>query len=467
MILRAARLSTALAAALVAAGCATLVPPLPEAQPQVPQAWPTTGPATASTTDVADIGWREVLVDPRLQRVVAQALANNRDLRVAVLNVERARAQYQVRRADRMPSVGANATMERTGGDAPATEGYSAGIGIASYELDLFGRVRNLSEAALQQFFAQEGNRRAAHIALVAGVSNAWLGLAADASLRAIALDTLKTYEEALRLAERRHQIGVISGLELSQARTQVEAARMDVARYEGNVAQARHALDLLAGAPVAAADLPARFDDGLVALVPLPAGLSSDVLLHRPDIQAAEHLLRGANANIGAARAAFFPSISLTGSVGTASDSLGGLFDAGTRAWRFAPQVNLPIFQGGRLRANLGMANADRDIALANYEQAIQSGFREVADALALARTLADGRAAAERLLAAAQQAETLSAARYAAGRDSYLLRLDAQRTLYSAQQATLQARLAEQLNRVALYRALGGGWTEGIDAR
>jgi len=467
MILRAARLSTALAAALLAAGCATLVPPLPEAQPQVPQAWPAAGQATSAATEVADIGWREVLVDPRLQRVVAQTLANNRDLRVAVLNVERARAQYQVRRADRVPSVGANATMERSGGDAPTTEGYSAGIGIAGYELDLFGRVRNLSEAALQQFFAQQGNRRAAHIALVAGVSNTWLGLAADESLRAIARDTLRTYEEALRLAERRHQIGVISGLELAQARTQVEAARMDVARYEGSVAQARHALDLLAGAPVAAADLPARFDDGLVAVVPLPSGLSSDVLLQRPDIQAAEHLLRGANANIGAARAAFFPSISLTGSVGTASDSLGGLFDAGSRAWRFAPQVNLPIFQGGRLRANLGIARADRDIALANYEQAIQSSFREVADALALSRTLADSRAAAERLLAAAQQAETLSAARYAAGRDSYLLRLDAQRTLYTAQQATLQARLAEQLNRVALYRALGGGWTEGIDPR
>ena len=464
MTLHATRLASTLAAVLLVSGCATLVPALPEAQPQVPHAWPMPERtlAAADGIAVADIGWREVLVDPRLQRVVAQALDNNRDLRVAVLNVERARAQYRIRRADRVPSVGANASMERVGGDIPASESYSAGIGIASFELDLFGRVRNLSEAALQQFFAQAENRRAAQIALIGEVSSSWLALAADESLAAIARDTLRTYEEALRLAERRHQIGVISGLELAQARTQVEAARLDLARYEGAVAQDRNALDLLAGAPVAEADRPAGFDDGVVAMPPLPANLSSDVLLRRPDIQAAEHVLRGANANIGAARAAFFPSISLTGSAGTASDTFSGLFDAGSRSWRFAPQLNLPIFQGGRLRANLGMATADRDIALANYEKAIQAGFREVADALALAQTLAHGRAAAERLLVAARQAETLSAARYNAGRDSYLQRLDAQRTLYSAQQATLQARLAEQLNRVALYRALGGGWSE-----
>ena len=291
-------------------------------------------------------------------------------------------------------------------------------------------------------------------------MSNTWLGLAADESLKAIAEDTLKTYEEALRLSERRHEIGVISGLELAQARTQVEAARADVARYAGQVAQGRNALNLLAGAPLPAADFPTGFDNALVVMPPLPAGLSSQVLLRRPDIQAAEHVLFGANANIGAARAAFFPSISLTGSAGSASGSFGGLFESGTRVWRFVPQINLPIFQGGRLRGNLQAAQVDRDIALANYEKAIQTGFREVADALALAQTLADGRAAAERLLAAAERAEMLSAARYAAGRDSYLVRLDAQRTLYAAQQAVLQARLAEQLNRVALYRALGGGW-------
>ncbi len=263
-----------------------------------------------------------------------------------------------------------------------------------------------------------------------------------------------------MRLSERRHEIGVISGLELAQARTQVETARADVARYAGQVQLGRNALNLLAGAPVGAADLPTAFDAQTVAMVPLPANLSSEVLLRRPDIQAAEHVLVGANANIGAARAAFFPSISLTGNAGTASSSFSGLFESGSLVWRFLPQINLPIFQGGRLRANLGMATADRDIALANYEKAIQTGFREVADGLALAQTLAEGREAAERLLAAAQRAEMLSAARYAAGRDSYLVRLDAQRTLYQAQQALLQARLAEQLNRVALYRAFGGGW-------
>lgn len=462
MKLRSAPLATALATALLLSGCATLVPALPEAQPQVPQGWPMPERTTVANDGiaVADVGWREVLVDPRLQRVVAQALDNNRDLRVTIFNVERARAQYQIRRADRVPSVGGSVGAERVGGDVPSSTTYNAGVGIASYELDLFGRVRNLSEAALQQYFAQGENRRAAQVSLIAAVSNTWLDLAAVESLKAIAESTLKTYEEALRLSERRHEIGVISGLELAQARTQVETARADVARYAGQVQLGRNALNLLAGAPVGAADLPTAFDAQTVAMVPLPANLSSEVLLRRPDIQAAEHVLVGANANIGAARAAFFPSISLTGNAGTASSSFSGLFESGSLVWRFLPQINLPIFQGGRLRANLGMATADRDIALANYEKAIQTGFREVADGLALAQTLAEGREAAERLLAAAQRAEMLSAARYAAGRDSYLVRLDAQRTLYQAQQALLQSRLAEQLNRVALYRAFGGGW-------
>ena len=286
--------------------------------------------------------------------------------------------------------------------------------------------------------------------------------LAADQSLATVAEQTLATYEESLRLTERRHELGAVSGLELAQARTQVETARGDLARYRGQVEQDRHALDLLVGAPVAEADLPSAFTDDLVAMPPMPAGTPSELLLQRPDIRAAEYSLRAANANIGAARAAFFPSISLTGSAGSMSGDFSGLFNAGTRFWQFVPQINVPIFQGGALRANLGMANADRDIALAQYEKAIQSGFRDVADALTQTTALSERRAAAERMLDAARQSERLSQARRDAGRDSYLTLLDAQRTRYSAEQAVISLRLAEQVNRIGLYQAMGGGWEQ-----
>lgn len=451
----------ALAVALASSGCATLVPPLPEAQPQIRGGWPMPEHAPAASAGAtAQSGWRDILINERLERVVAQSLLNNRDLRVAMLNVERARAQYRIQRADRVPAIGGNVNAERTGGDAPGSDSYTASLGLASFELDLFGRVRNLGEAALQQYFAQKENRRAAQIALIAEVSNAWMALAADQSLLAIANATLKTHQESLRLTERRHELGAISGLELAQARTQVETARADAARYAGLVEQGRHALDLLAGSPVAAADLPQGFSDGLVAMSALPAGVPSEVLLQRPDIQAAEHALIGASANIGAARAAFFPSIRLTAAAGSASGEFSGLFESGTRFWRFAPQINIPIFQGGALKANLGVATANRDIALAHYEKAIQAGFREVADAISLSSTLAERRAAAERLLESARRAEMLSKARYDAGRDSYLVMLDAQRTRYAAEQGLIAARLAEQANRVALYRTMGGGW-------
>ena len=457
-------LGLALAIALAGTGCATLEPRLPEAQPQIPQSWPVPENGISPTTGaVGEVGWRDVLVDPRLERVVAQALENNRDLRVAMLNVERARAQYRIQRAERVPAVGANVAMERTGGDAPTTDSFTASAGLASFELDLFGRVRNLSEAALQQYFAQEENRRAAQISLISTVANAWMALAADQSLLAIAEDTLRAQEASLRLTERRHELGAVSGLVLAQAQTQVETARADQARYRGQVEQDRHALDLLAGSPVPAGDLPQGFDDGLVAMTALPGGVPSDLLLRRPDIQASEHALRSANANIGAARAAFFPSIKLTGAAGSMSGEFSSLFDGGTRFWRFAPQISIPIFQGGALKANLGVATANRDIALANYEKAIQTGFREVADAISLSRTLADQRAAAERLLTAAQRAEQLSKARYDAGYDSYLTLLDAQRTRYAAQQGLVAARLAEQANRMTLYSAMGGGWDGG----
>ena len=463
-------ISLALAAAVMTGGCGMLEPRLPEAAPSIPAEWPL--PATTAaegatevshgTPATADIGWRDFFVDPRLQEVIARALANNRDLRVAVLNVERARALYRIERADRVPSVEATAAMVRTGGDAPTTESFAAGVGITEFELDLFGRVRNLSQAALQQYFAQEEARRSAQLTLIAEVANAYLALAADQEQLRIVRLTLATREEFHALTQKRYEFGAVSALDVSQSRTQVEAARADVARFSGQAAQTANALQLLVGAPVGPDLLPQTFGEPVTGLAPLPAGLPSEVLLRRPDVLAAEHRLRADNANIGAARAAFFPSIKLTGSVGSASDELSGLFDAGTDVWLFAPQVNLPIFEGGRLRANLDVARADRDIALAQYERAIQAGFRDVADALALTTTLAEQRAARQATVEAATEADRLALARYKAGRDSYLVLLESQRTLYLSQQTLIVTRLAEQANRVTLYKALGGGWLE-----
>jgi len=467
-------ISLALATTLfVVAGCATLQPPVPEAAPAVPAEWPlpaTTAPATAApaaadgaTALAADIGWRDFFADPRLDQLVEQALDNNRDLRVAMLNVERARAQYRIQRADRMPSLGAEASMTRSGGDGlDVSESYTASAGIAGFELDLFGRVHNLSQAALQQYLATEEARTSAQLALIAEVANTWLTLAADRELLSIARDTLASHEASFKLTEQRHALGAVSGLDVSQARTVVETARSDVARFEGQVAQDRNALALLVGGVVEPSLLPDAFTPEVSGLAALPAGLPSEVLLRRPDVLAAEHQLRAATANIGAARAAFFPSITLTGSIGSTSDELSGLFNGGNGVWSFIPRVNIPIFQGGRLSAALGMATADRDIALAQYEKAIQSGFREVSDALVLSRTLAEQRAAQEALLAAATRAHELSQARYDAGQDSYLVSLDAQRTLYAARQSLVATQLAEQANRVTLYKVLGGGWNE-----
>lgn len=473
----------ALAVTLAMTGCVSLAPKLPAADAAIPGEWPlppttqafagtapaavgsttSADPATASAVAVADIGWRDFFVDQNLEDLIGRALDNNRDLRVAVLNVEKARAQYRIQRADRLPAVGVSAELQRSGGDnRQVTDVYTAGVGIANFELDLFGRVRSLSQAALQRYFAEEENRRSAQLSLIAEVANAYLTLAADRELLSVSEATLKNQQAAYDLTEKRRELGAVSGLEVSQARTQVETARADAARYAGQVAQDINALNLLVGEPVDAALLPQRLTDGTTGIGALPAGLPSEVLLRRPDVQQAEHLLRAANANIGAARAAFFPSISLTGLLGSSSNELSGLFDSNTRVWTVNPVVNIPIFQGGKLRAGLGSAKADQGIALAQYEKAIQSGFRDVADALALTATLAEQRQAQEALVEAATRADQLSTARYKAGRDSYLNQLDAQRTLYAAQQGLVSTRRAEQANRVTLYKVLGGGWNE-----
>ncbi len=474
--------SLALAVALLASGCAMLEPNCRKPNPAIPADWPlppttaaktpaagsptatTAGTPAAAEQVVADIGWRDFFTDPKLEELIARALDNNRDLRVAVLNVERTRAQYNIQRADRFPSVSANAALSRTGTNVANVVGdlYSVSVG-AAFELDLFGRVHNLSNAALQRYFSQEEARRSAQLSLIAEIANVYLTLAADLESQRVAQATLDNQQSAYDLIVKRHDAGAVSGLDLAQAQTTVETARADVARFAGLVATDINLLRLLVGAPVEQALLPQGFDPAVSGLAPLPAQLPSQVLLRRPDVLQAEHLLRGANANIGAARAAFFPSISLTGSIGTASSELSGLFESGTRIWSFIPQISLPIFQGGRLRANLGVATADRDIALAQYEKSIQSGFREVADALALTRTLADRRAAQQALLDATGKAHELSKARYERGVDSFLNLLDAQRSLYAAQQGLVTAQLAEQANRVTLYKVLGGGWEEG----
>lgn len=465
----------ALALSTALAGCGMLQPELPIAQPAIPVDWPDLpsappgalpAPAEADATPVSAIGWRDFFTDPKLVQIVARALDNNRDLREAALNVERTRAQYRMQRSERFPQVGLGVDGQRTGGSdaisATNPDVYTAGIGISTFELDLFGRVHNLSEAALQQYFAQDEARRAVQITLVGEIANVYLTLAADIESQRVALATLESQQASYDLMVKRQQLGAVSALDVEQARTTVETARSDAARFAGLIELGRNGLALLAGAPVEASLLPAGFDVAVSGLAPLPAELPSSVLLRRPDVRQAEFVLRSANANIGAARAAFFPSITLTGSYGSASDELGGLFESGTRMWRFLPSINLPIFSGGRLSAQLDVAKVDRDIALARYERAIQAGFRDVANALALTRTLAARRAAQQALLEAAERTHMLSKERYDRGLDSYIVLLDAQRTLYAAQQSMISAQLAEQDNRISLYRVLGGGWSE-----
>lgn len=471
------------AALAVLAGCASLAPPLPKAEPQIPAQWPappapTAGasapapsaagaPATpaAAETPAADIGWRDFFVDPALKELIGLALAHNRDLRISVLDVERARALYRVQRADRFPTLGATASESHSGGGSsrPASPDlYTVSVGITSFELDLFGRVHDLSRSALQQYFAQDATRRAAQISLVAEVADAWLTLAADQESLRIARETLTTRSEAYRLVGDQHTFGAASGLDVAQAQTLMESARADVARFSGAVESDRNALRLLVGAPIEERLFPTRLDATATGSAPIPAGLPSTVLLRRPDVEAAEHQLRAANASVGAARAAFFPSIKLTAGAGTMSTELSGLFSGGSQFWSFAPQVDLSILDPGRLEGNLQAARAEQAIALAQYEKAVQSGFREVSDALALTQTLAAQRDAQQAFVAAATRSEHLSLARYRAGRDSYLVELDAQRTLYAAQQSLVASELAVATNRVTLYKVLGGGWVE-----
>ena len=494
------RATAASALALLAlAGCTSLAPDYARPMLPVPATLNgTNGPdgpeGTALTPETGPMGWQEFLQEPRLRELVALALQNNRDLRVAVLAIEKARAQYGVEQSSRFPAVGATTAGNRTrtaddlntSGRSPTSSQYSAQLGFSSYEIDFFGRVKNLNEAALQEFLRTTENRRSVQLSLVAEVANAWLTLDADGRRLQLAQDTLRSRQKSYELTERSHALGAASGLTLAQAQTTVDTARADVAAFTSQVARDRNALALLAGAPVPAALLPDGANPGATAspaqaasasasvapapslatpaatLLAVPGDLPSSVLLNRPDVRAAEYTLRGAYASIGAARAAFFPSITLTASAGTASNALSGLFDGGNGTWSFAPQIRLPIFDAGRNRANLQIAETARDTALAQYDKAVQTAFREVADALAERATLAERLQAQQSLQAATLKALQLSQARYRLGADSYLPVLDAQRALYSAQQTLIGLALAEQANRITLYKVLGGRWID-----
>jgi multidrug efflux system outer membrane protein len=428
------------------------------------------GEAAAAPRPAADLGWRDVFPDPRLQALVALALESNRDLRVAALNVELTRAQYRIQRAERLPEVvaTASATRQHTAADVSpvrtaATEWqYTVGAGVTAFELDLFGRVRSLSTAALETWFATDEARRSAHLSLVGEVAAQYLATRALEDQVALAARTLEAVRASFDLTRRSYEVGRTSELDLRSAEAQVETARFNLSTAETQRARAENALVLLVGAPLPADLPPPAPVDAPGTLVELPAGLPSDVLTRRPDVIAAEHALKAANASVGAARAAFFPSITLTAFAGTTSGELSSLFGAGSSQWLFTPRVTLPIFTGGALRASLDVAEVRKRIEVAQYERTVQAAFREVADAL-VAREALDRQLAAQ---AARVEAEArrhqLSELRYRKGVDSYLGVLTAQRDLFAAQQGLIQARLERATNLVDLYRALGGGWLE-----
>ncbi|MBN2032851.1 MAG: efflux transporter outer membrane subunit [Deltaproteobacteria bacterium] len=451
-------------------GC-TLMPKYTRPEAPVSGEWPKgpayQDPANTGATEVPELRWKDFITDEKLQEVIRTALDNSRDLLTAALNVERARALYGIQRAELLPSLNAAGSWykERVPADLSSSgrrmtsERYDVDLGITYWELDFFGRIRSLKERALEEYLATEEARRSAQILLVSGVANMYLTLAADRENLRLAESTFESQKRAYDLIKRRYELGLASELDLNRVQTQVNAARADIARFTQLVAQDENALNLMIGSPslIERELLPSSLES-----ISLPkeisAGLSSEVLLSRPDIMAAEHRLKGANAYIGAARAAFFPRISLTAAIGTASRELSGLFNSGQGTWSFVPQIVMPIFDA-RLRSAYDATKVERQIALAQYEKAIQSAFREVADALAVAGTVERQESAQQSLVEAVARTYRLSNVRYDKGIDSYLSVLDAQRSLYAAEQGLIGIRLAKLTNQVRLYAVLGGG--------
>ncbi len=491
------RIANLMLSAVLLAGC-TLDPdyqrpaaPVASAYP-TGEAYPPEGKTNQRTADA--IGWREFFKDRRLQTLIATALADNRDLRVAVLNIAEAQAQFRVQRADIFPSISLTASPDfeglpkstniptpsssstntagtastptqsvtQTGSSGGVYRYYSAGVGFTSFELDVFGRLRSLTRQAFEAYLSQEEQRRSIQISLVAEVATDYLTYLADQELLRITQETLTSEADTTRLTRMMLAAGTTTRLSVRQAEQLLATAEANLAQYKRQVAQDENALTLLIGAPLPADQAPTQAvsDEDLIA--DLPSGLPSDLLRNRPDILAAEHTLLGANANIGAARAAFFPSITLTASDGVASNQLNHLFTGGSTTWLFAPQINLPIFTWGKNEGNLDYAKLEKEVDVANYEKAIQTAFREVADALAARGTYSSQLASEQALVDAASDSYRLAQMRFHTGVDSFLTTLDSQRTLYSAQQTLITIRQAKQTSLVTLYKVLGGGWHE-----
>ncbi len=452
-------------------GC-TLMPNYQRPDLPVQNTWPT-GEAypKGQQGQYVSLGWRDFFADKDLQSLIEMAITNNKDLRVAALNVAAYEAQYRIQRSELFPSLGANGTGSRqhvpadvsSTGRSRVNSSWGVTLGVTSYELDFFGRIRSLNEAALQQYLSTQEAQRNTQISLIASVANAWLTLQADRALLKLTEETLQNYQYNYDLVKRSNEVGVASSLDLAQARTTVEGAKVNLATYKRQVAQDLNLLALLLGT-----NLPAEFANkkesnfDLQYLKEIPAGLPSDLLANRPDIISAEHQLMAANANIGAARAAFFPSISLTSNVGTMSPSFSNLFSAGQGSWLFQPTINLPIFTAGRLKGNLDYATLQKDINVATYEKTIQTAFKEVADGLASRETYREQVVSQGNFVEANQVYYDLADQRYQAGIDSYMTLLDAQRQLFSSQQSLISVRLAQLTSEVSLYKALGGGWQE-----
>ena len=476
------------AAAIAALSACTMEPHYARPAAPVGPTWNGNAAGAADKTDVADLGWRQFFPDPVLQRLIGLALANNRDLRVAVLNVQATQAQYRIQRADLFPTIAATGLEEvehypagvlggSTTGGSSGTSGVSSsptvpggstfrffelGVGFTSYEIDLFGKIRSLKHEALEKYFATEETQRASQLTLVAEVASAYLAILADESILKVTRDTLDSQTASYNLTRKSLDAGTSTELALRQAATTVDTARANLASYTRQEAQDRNALMILLGVPIPE-DISFATDINSENLsADVPVGIPSEVLTRRPDVLAAEHQLVAANADIGAARAAFFPSILLTAQAGTASASLSGLFKPGSGAWTFSPQINLPLFTGGSNLANLDLSKIEKNVDVAQYEKALQSAFREVDDALAARNTLDEQLVAQRALLDDSAESYRLAEMRFRNGVDSFLPVLDAQRALYSAQQAVVSLELLRLQNMATLYKALGGGMKE-----
>nr|WP_321238157.1 efflux transporter outer membrane subunit [uncultured Tolumonas sp.] len=450
----------ALAIALLLAGC-SLAPGYQRPAAPIPTNYAVSVKTTQQTTD-----WQQVFTDPALQKLIDTAIQNNRDLRVAMLNVAAYQAQYRIQRAAQLPSLSAAGTQTRQripatySGTETISNKDTATLGISSYEIDLYGRLKNLKNQALENYLAQEETQRSTQLSLIANVASAYMTLLADQDLLKLSEQTAQSYTQSYGLTQQRYQAGIASALDLSQSRSNLESVKASLAQYHRQVALDKNALQLLLGTNIPAGLSSGLPEQDLTLLSPLGADIPSTLLVRRPDILSAEHVLKAANANISAARAAFFPSISLTTNAGSMSSSLNKLFDAGSGSWLFEPSIDLPIFDWGSREAQLDVAKIQAKIEIATYEKAIQTAFQEVSDGLAAQDGYKDQLHAQQALVDATKTYYQQAQNRYEKGIDSYLTLLDAQRSLFTAEQGLVTTRLALLNNRVSLFKALGGGW-------